>query len=1178
MQAQDDFIPVRARSKRLLGDLAFLRWYRDRVKDIVGKACSESGLMTIKSFDRVVRSKHEGEPRYQQRDLEGHVVDSVLAFKLTADHFRPIFEALLASAARDLAWKHDVVVSVKEVRRAGEKAANDYTQRSPGPAISWVHDMLRARVSLDDEWEICAAVEYFEKKTIRLKNRFLKPTALGYSDLLLLIVLSDDKTNIVCELQLVLEPLFQFATQHHCHDIYDVYREVFAGNEDATIRKRLKLFEKIEPLVIAVASGQQEREDRVHRVISAVLAATNADDMQALAELLELSGDYSASLALRERHVQLSRGYLATAKVIPCNLQGLCVGGGILEDWLGGWSPALFAEAPSDAVYAYAIALLETGKPALAAEQLRRALIRRGAEMTSSADGKSLGMAQIYDALGVAWCFANELEAAETQLRLAFSVRRRVASLKSEADVASRAQPKMAQTCVNLGLVLARQGKLQLATSNLERAVEIYERCLGEFAPATGKARFDLANVYRELGRKDSALAQYRAARRLLAEACGKHHSLYLACATNLAIFLERHAIYEGNELDDIRYELKSVADHLYAGETKYVSGKATVSATYRNDRRSWPQARSSVRRKSMLPRDGRQSVSIVVEDGSSMSVLVQSAARTAFKDHSTNSSSCDAFIRNRAHLEYLDGGVSTSKILEDYESGAYDECSRIVYDGRLIGTVERVLGKGSFGTVHLFRSTESSNAAYAMKVLDASKGSGIRLTLMLCEEAGINFAVGVHANVVSMRRVLVPLRELRTNIESVIVLSDFVPGRSLESWMMGPSLFRVDGQRTNFLDGDLYRSSIGRPISISERCLCLVLQIFLGLKHCHRHGVLHQDVKPANCLVTPEWWLRLTDYGLSKHTYVDRDPWQKRSVPCAVLCAELKGGSPAYMSPQGRKILSCIANKGTLPPDRLVTPATSDLWAAAVIALELHSRRRIHENDNAQQQFAKYLDRIGLESVTPEDDPRAPMPPAPSNRERNELMDVVTEAPESVSLRMPPALNAEISKIFSDDVADRPRDCNQVLFALGYGFDAMPDTKVTGSSLLPDQAKVRPLERPAVDTRCTLGSIARLLEHHREPLLALEAHKEVVGVISTEFQSNEVAGWCALARRSSKKLRKLEFSREMRAYWKMLLTTSFEEIMQAAIDYHAHDVKEIDFSDQSEIESEMFDGGSIFL
>jgi uncharacterized RDD family membrane protein YckC len=79
-------------------------------------------------------------------------------------------------------------------------------------------------------------------------------------------------------------------------------------------------------------------------------------------------------------------------------------------------------------------------------------------------------------------------------------------------------------------------------------------------------------------------------------------------------------------------------------------------------------------------------------------------------------------------------------------------------------------------------------------------------------------------------------------------------------------------------------------PLPIAE-AVDAVLQIIDGLEAAHAGGVLHRDVKPANCFFTNDGSVKVGDFGLSISTLVKAE--QQLTQPGAVL------GTPAFASPE---------------------------------------------------------------------------------------------------------------------------------------------------------------------------------------------------------------------------------------------------------------------------------------
>lgn len=62
--------------------------------------------------------------------------------------------------------------------------------------------------------------------------------------------------------------------------------------------------------------------------------------------------------------------------------------------------------------------------------------------------------------------------------------------------------------------------------------------------------------------------------------------------------------------------------------------------------------------------------------------------------------------------------------------------------------------------------------------------------------------------------------------------------------------------------DGSLYE---GSSDEVQERILDIAIQSARGLRYSHENGLLHQDMKPGNLLLTGEWDAKVADFGLSR-------------------------------------------------------------------------------------------------------------------------------------------------------------------------------------------------------------------------------------------------------------------------------------------------------------------------
>ena len=76
-----------------------------------------------------------------------------------------------------------------------------------------------------------------------------------------------------------------------------------------------------------------------------------------------------------------------------------------------------------------------------------------------------------------------------------------------------------------------------------------------------------------------------------------------------------------------------------------------------------------------------------------------------------------------------------------------------------------------------------------------------------------------------------------------------------------------------------------GNPHEAAKACY----DIAQGLEHLHLKGFIHRDVKPGNILIDKDGTAQLSDFGCSKHIFVENDFSEMQYIK----------GTPRYMSPE---------------------------------------------------------------------------------------------------------------------------------------------------------------------------------------------------------------------------------------------------------------------------------------
>jgi WD40 repeat protein/serine/threonine protein kinase len=147
-------------------------------------------------------------------------------------------------------------------------------------------------------------------------------------------------------------------------------------------------------------------------------------------------------------------------------------------------------------------------------------------------------------------------------------------------------------------------------------------------------------------------------------------------------------------------------------------------------------------------------------------------------------------------------------------------------------------------------------------------------------------------------------------------IFAEFVDGGTLASWIDSRELYR-DGPR----------ESLARTLDIA-------IQAAWGLHHAHQQGVVHQDVKPSNIMLTMDGAAKITDFGIAQAL----SRTATTSVPIHGIRvqeeAAFGGMTYAYCSPEQAQA-AALRRTGGLS-QQLKLKRQTDIWSWALCVLEM--------------------------------------------------------------------------------------------------------------------------------------------------------------------------------------------------------------------------------------------------
>jgi WD40 repeat protein/serine/threonine protein kinase len=184
---------------------------------------------------------------------------------------------------------------------------------------------------------------------------------------------------------------------------------------------------------------------------------------------------------------------------------------------------------------------------------------------------------------------------------------------------------------------------------------------------------------------------------------------------------------------------------------------------------------------------------------------------------------------------------------------------------------VKGLLGEGGMGRVykvhHRVWGSDLAVKAPRSEVFAASDG---KANFVREAETWVN--LGLHPHAVSCYYV-------RTVGSVPCVFAEYVEGGSLSDWIRSRRLYE------------------GGTKAALERILDVAIQFAWGLHYAHEQGLVHQDVKPANVMLTPDGTTKITDFGLARARSMAGESAAIGGTHSVLV--SVGGMTPAYCSPE---------------------------------------------------------------------------------------------------------------------------------------------------------------------------------------------------------------------------------------------------------------------------------------
>jgi WD40 repeat protein/serine/threonine protein kinase len=153
-------------------------------------------------------------------------------------------------------------------------------------------------------------------------------------------------------------------------------------------------------------------------------------------------------------------------------------------------------------------------------------------------------------------------------------------------------------------------------------------------------------------------------------------------------------------------------------------------------------------------------------------------------------------------------------------------------------------------------------------------------------------------------------------------VFAEYMDGGSLSDWI-------------GHEEDEVRRLYEGGHEEALKRMLDIAIQFAWGLHYAHDKGLIHQDVKPSNLMMTADGTAKASDFGLARARAVSGE--DKPAPADHSILATYGGMTPAFCSPEQAQA-GAEAKAGLSPERRTKLTRKTDIWSWAVSVLETYT------------------------------------------------------------------------------------------------------------------------------------------------------------------------------------------------------------------------------------------------